>query len=128
MSFRSVFGIDWPDFLIHAGITGVLFGGLLASRVPPEEGAVFGTMILTGSLVVLGVRRSIALRRAKRLGGGINTGEMAAERIAELEQRIADLEAAQGRVAELEERLDFAERLLAQRRDRELIGPGEGAH
>jgi hypothetical protein len=38
-------------------------------------------------------------------------------RLAELEQRMTELEAREGRLAELEERLDFAERLLAQRRD-----------
>jgi hypothetical protein len=35
-------------------------------------------------------------------------------RIAELEERVAELEAAQSDVAELAERLDFAERLLAK--------------
>ena len=35
----------------------------------------------------------------------------------ELRERVRDLEAAQPRYAELEERLDFAERLLAQRRE-----------
>ena len=69
--------------------------------------------MLTGlSLLVLGVRRSIALRTMERRGLG--TGEMAAERIGELEQRMAELEAAQARVAELEERVDFAERMLTQ--------------
>jgi hypothetical protein len=33
--------------------------------------------------------------------------------LAELRQRLGELEAQQGRVAELEERVDFAERLLA---------------
>jgi hypothetical protein len=51
----------------------------------------------------------------RRLGGkpvptpGISTGEMTAERVAALEDRIADLEAER---ALLEERLDFAERML----------------
>jgi hypothetical protein len=68
-------------------------------------------VIVGASLVVLSVRRSIALRRFGQTG--LTTGEMAAERIAELEQRVAELEAAQAQVAELNERLDFAERLLA---------------
>lgn len=46
-----------------------------------------------------------------------------AERVAELERRVGDLEAGQQRMAELEERLDFAERLLAKQRDAERLGP-----
>lgn len=38
-----------------------------------------------------------------------------------LEARVAGLEAERDRLAELEERVDFAERLLAQRPDRERI-------
>jgi hypothetical protein len=69
--------------------------------------------VITGaSLIVLAVRRAIALRSSAR--AGLTTGEMEAERIAELEQRVADLEAGQAHVADLAERLDFAERLLAQ--------------
>jgi tetrahydromethanopterin S-methyltransferase subunit G len=37
---------------------------------------------------------------------------------------VADLDQLQHRVAELEERLDFAERLLAQRRDAERLPGG----
>lgn len=38
------------------------------------------------------------------------------ERVADVEARMAELEAAHGRTLELEERLEFAERLLAQGR------------
>jgi len=106
--FRQVLGIDAVDFVIHVGVTVALMGVVGVSGGPEEL-----FPVLTGlSLLVLGVRRSVALRLAERRG--ISTGEMAAERIAELEQRMAELEAAQGRVTELEERLDFTERLLAQ--------------
>lgn len=52
-------------------------------------------------------------------------------KLADLEERIADLEAAsagdmmgmQDRVAELEERLDFAERMLSQHRDEPRLPP-----
>lgn len=55
-------------------------------------------------------------RRLRRDPGraGVTTGEMNAERLAEVESRLDQLEAAQARVAELEERLDFAERLLSR--------------
>lgn len=53
----------------------------------------------------------------RRLGGkpaptpGISTGEMTAERVAALEDRIAELESER---TLLEERLDFAERMLTR--------------
>jgi uncharacterized coiled-coil protein SlyX len=48
---------------------------------------------------------------------------MAAERLAELEERIAEVEAGQARMAELEERLDFAERLLARPPEQRMLQP-----
>ena len=56
------------------------------------------------------------VRRMRRDSGrtGITTGEMNAERLAEVESRLDQLETVQARVAELEERLDFAERLLGR--------------
>ena len=106
--WRKTFGLDGVDLLIHFGVTASLIG-FVAGTGGPEE---LLPVLIGLSLVVLGVRRSIALRTAERRG--LTTGEMAAERIAELEQRMADLETAQARVAELEERLDFTERLLAK--------------
>jgi hypothetical protein len=44
-----------------------------------------------------------------------------AEELEALRARITDLEAQQQRVAELEERVDFAERLLTQRREAERL-------
>lgn len=43
------------------------------------------------------------------------------QEVDELRERVRDLEAAQGRFAELEERLDFAERLLARKREAEQL-------
>jgi hypothetical protein len=116
---RQVLGLDAVDLIIHIGVTLALMGFVGVSDGPEEL-----YPVLTGvSLLVLGVRRSIALRNSERRG--LTTGEMTAERIAELEQRMLDLEAAQGRVAELEERLDFTERLLAQAAmEHRPLGPG----
>ena len=88
---RRTLGLDAVDLLIHFGVTAALLGFVAMENGP--EGML--PVIVGLSLVVLSVRRSIALRSAERRG--LTTGEMAAERI-----------------AELEERLDFAERLLAQ--------------
>lgn len=118
--FRKNLGLDAFDLLVHVSLTiMVLF--FVAMSGGPEE--MFP--VITGvSLLVLAVRRRIALKSGGA-SAGLTTGEMAAERIAELEDRVAELEAAQQEVAELAERLDFAERLLAQKgRDAAQIGPG----
>lgn len=44
--------------------------------------------------------------------------------MADIRARLDEADAARGRIAELEERLDFAERMLAQRRDAPRVGPG----
>jgi hypothetical protein len=100
--------MDGVDLLIQVGVTAMLMAFVGVSRGPDEMYPV----MIGASLLVLGVRRALGLRAAERRG--LTTGEMSADRIADLEQRMADLEAGQSRVAELEERVDFAERLLAQ--------------
>lgn len=117
---RRNLGLDGFDVIIQFGVTVALMAMVDMSRGPEE----FMAIIAATSLAVLGIRRSIVLRAdAKR--GGLTTGEMAAERIAELEQRVAELEAAQVQVAELGERIDFAERLLAQTSaEQRVLGKG----
>lgn len=105
--FRRTVGLDGLDVLIHAGVT-VMLTIFVDMTGGPEE--VF-PVIIAGSLVVLAVRRRLALKYGTRVG--LSTEEMTAERLAELEARVADLEALQARVVELEERMDFSERLLA---------------
>jgi hypothetical protein len=117
--FRRNLGLDAFDLLIHVSVT-IMFMFFVAMSNGPEE---LLPVITGASLLVLAVRRRIALKSGG--AAGLTTGEMAAERIAELEDRVAELEAAQLEVAELAERLDFAERLLARgSRDAERIGPG----
>jgi hypothetical protein len=72
-----------------------------------------------GAAMMLGpvghaLARRIAGRGAVDPATGLSTGEMAAERVADLEARLEELEAVHARMAELEERLDFTERLLAR--------------
>jgi hypothetical protein len=82
--------------------------------------AIGGTMVT----LIVTVVRPIGVALARRIGGqaardpatGLTTGEMHAERMAALEDRIAELENERG---QLEERLDFAERMLAQGRSGE---------
>ena len=108
MSLKRTLGLDWVDLLIHIGVTAALMGFVGVSNGPDELYPVFTGL----SLLVLGVRRAVTLRLMERRG--LSTGEMTSERLAELEQRMSELEAAQARVAELEERLDFTERMLAR--------------
>lgn len=116
---RRTLGLDGFDLVIHVGVT-CMFMAFVAMSNGPEE----LLPVITGiSLLVLAVRRRFALKAGGTIG--LTTGEMAAQRIAELEDRVAELEAAQAEVAELAERLDFAERLLAQGgREPERIGKG----
>lgn len=118
--FRRNLGVDGFDLVVQIGVTLMLMAWVSMSNGPEEM-----FPVITGaSLIVLGIRRSLALRK----GGhpGLTTGEMEAERIAELEQRVAELEASQAQVADLAERLDFAERLLAQSAPPlRVVGPGD---
>jgi len=117
--FREHVGLDGFDLLIHAGVTSAFIGFVAMSNGPEEHNPV-----ATGvSLLVLALRRHVALRTRRQVG--LSSGEMAAERLAGLEQRMEELEAEQARVTELEERLDFAERLLATR-DAQLALPPAG--
>jgi hypothetical protein len=118
MTFRDRWGIDLFDLVLHLLATGLVMGGI--EEVTGDDALVM--FAGAGSLVLLAIRRQITLwLRARR---GLTTGEMAAERVAELENRVADLEAQQSRNFELEERLEFAERLLA-RSASERVGVAE---
>ncbi len=110
-SFRRAMGMDFVDFAIHAFVTVCAAVVLAGAAREHEEVMVAGAM--AASALVLAWRRQRGLRRVEPDESG--AGEVAAQRVAELE----------GRVAELEERLDFAERLLARHRDPARLGVGE---
>src|SRR5690349_11523307 len=96
-------GLDWFDLAVHAALSGLVMGALDESGA--GDAAVMATAAV--SILVLAVRRTWALRRIGRAGTeGLSSGEMAALRFEEMEQRLAELESTQARVAELEERLD----------------------
>jgi hypothetical protein len=114
MSLKSSLGLDWFDLLVHFGIT-VMFMIMAGSAATGGHEEVGISLVVAGSLGLLAWRRQRAVRR----GIVAQSGEYQADRVAELEQRVAHLEAEQGRVLELEERLDFTERLLTRQRERE---------
>ena len=117
--FRRTMGLDGFDVTVHVAVTCMVLFFIGMSRGPEQAIPV----VVAASLVALAVRRKIALRSGGAFAG-LTTGEMAAERIAELEQRVTELESVQMEVAELAERLDFAERLLATEREVPRLGKG----
>jgi len=117
MSLKSAIGLDWFDLTVHVGVTMMLAVIASSAATGGQDGPILAA-IFGGSLALLGWRRN----RARRSPPPTTTGEVQAERIFQLEDRVAELEARQERVLELEERLDFAERLLAQRREAQSLG------
>ena len=118
MSLRRWLGIDGIDLAIQVALT-FCAGGFLVSMTNGLDDAIVSGVSGT-SFAILAWRRNRALRA--RGGGPETTGEAAAARFEDIDQRLADLEIREHRVAELEERLEFAERLLARRNDAMLPG------
>jgi hypothetical protein len=112
VSLKAAIGLDRFDLLVHLGITALL-AVVAASAATGGRDEVPIAIIFAASLGLLAWRRSRFLRSQPP----ITTGEVQAERVFLLEDRVAELEAQQARLQELEERLDFAERLLAQKRE-----------
>ena len=103
-------GLDLFDMIVHVGVTLSLLVAIdTASTGAGGNGAM--ALVVGASLVALAYRRTRAVRR------GAREDSDDAERMRELESRVADLEAGQSRMLELEERVDFAERLLSQQKE-----------
>jgi C4-dicarboxylate-specific signal transduction histidine kinase len=120
---KRALGLDWFDLLVQVGITGMVMIIVdSASHGPGGEGAI--AAVVAVSLGVLAWRRARALRHRPPE----TTGEVQAERLAQVEDRLAELEQVQARLLELEERLDFTERLLVRQREAEAarLAPGGG--
>ena len=113
-------------------MTAALIQTSLPPAVPPGltqnqiEGILIALTIAAVAAVALVVLKPLVQALARRIEGRGHDHALRAE-VEVLEQRLAEVEPLQRRVLDLEERLEFTERLLAQRRDQELIGPGGGA-
>ena len=120
---------------------------LLQTPLPPPPGIPFDPnqliplIGLIGGFVVAGVvlyaffKSDLAAAIAERIRAGIHRRKrwkgfgqeysgtpaegLESGHVVELEQRVVEM---QGQIAEMAERLDFAERLLAQKRERSLPG------
>ena len=107
----------------------------LVSQLIPLIGMI-GGMVLAGVVLYAFFKSDLAKAMAERIRAGIHRkkrwkgfgGEWSdtptegladADHVAELEQRVTDM---QGQLSEMAERLDFAERLIAQKRARSLPG------
>jgi C4-dicarboxylate-specific signal transduction histidine kinase len=120
-AFKRVMGIDVVDFGIQTVVTFCV--AVLADTAAHTQSEGLVAIVFAASLIILGVRRQRALSRRAQFPQG--TGEVAAARLDEVEERLADLEQGQARMQELEERLDFAERLLSRQNDVRAIASRE---
>ena len=109
---------------------------MLLQTPPPTPGIPFdpnqlipligmiGGMAIAGIVLWRFFTSEIAAAIAERIRTGVRRRKAAiddvqGEHMVELDQRITEM---QGQIAEMAERLDFAERLLAQKRERSLPG------
>ncbi|MHB1328780.1 MAG: hypothetical protein ACYC2K_11320 [Gemmatimonadales bacterium] len=119
---RRHFGMDVIDLAIHVVMTGLLAAGVSElARGPAEDPMIVA--VFAGSLLLFSWRRKRGIAKEAFAPEGLTSGQMAAVRIEELEQRVAGLEGAEARILELEERLDFTERLLARTADQAALAP-----
>jgi flagellar biosynthesis/type III secretory pathway M-ring protein FliF/YscJ len=78
-------------------------------------------ILAIASLVALAVLLRPVMRAWARRIGGEQASAALTEEVAELRERVAELEGSGGRLLELEERVDFAERVLAKRGEVERL-------
>ncbi|HSR92035.1 MAG TPA: hypothetical protein VLK88_12080, partial [Gemmatimonadales bacterium] len=88
--------------------------------LPPQVVLLISVAFIAGVTIVLWPLMRAFARRIE--GRGVNPSLQG--EIEQLRARVSDVEGLQHRVAELEERVDFAERLLAQKREPERLGRG----
>ena len=91
----------------------------LVAALSPEEIKTIGIVAVTVSAVLGALLYPIARAYARRVEGSAPTAGLR-EELADLSARLDALQNGQERIAELEGRLDFAERVLAQPRARQV--------
>jgi hypothetical protein len=79
--------------------------------------SLIAVLVVVASAVLL---RPVMRAWARRIGGDAANPALADE-VAELRERMAELEGSGTRLQELEERVDFAERMLAKRDEAERL-------
>jgi hypothetical protein len=96
---------------------------LIAERVTELVGIVLFMILF--AVVALKVLGPVARAWARKLEGKVGDPELRAE-VDHLRDQLAEMDGLGSRVQELEERVEFAERLLSQKRDQDLLERGGG--
>lgn len=91
--------------------------------LPPQVTLLIVVAFLAACAVVLYPLMRALGRRLEGRSAGADPAMLA--ELEQMRRRVTDLEGMQHRVMELEERVDFAERLLAQRRESERLPGGK---
>ena len=95
-----------------------------------QEEILIALVIVAISIATVFLFKPLIAAVARRIEGRAADSALRGE-VEQLREQVTDLEPLPGRIHELEERLEFAERVLAQRRDAELLPrggePREGA-
>jgi Tfp pilus assembly protein PilO len=103
----------------------------LQTPLPPDfpiraqETILIAMTIIAITTAAIFVLRPLIRAFARRIEGRTVDSQLKGE-VEQLHEQVAELEPLQRRVLELEERIEFTERLLAQRRDGDLL-PREGS-
>lgn len=119
-------GLTWAVLLAAgAGFLGFIYGMLSDAAIEDKEPVylLIVALIAGGTVALRGpLGRAIAkLLDPDATGGGV-TADVEA-RLQALEAQLDEAQRERGRVLELEERIDFAERLLAERREVRQVQP-----
>lgn len=96
---------------------------LIAERVTELVGIVLFMVLF--AVVAIKVFGPLARAWARKLEGKVGDPELRAE-VSALRDQLGDMDGLPARVQELEERVEFAERLLSQKRDQDLLQRGGG--
>jgi len=86
---------------------------------------ILGMVFMTGMFLLGPVGRAIGDAIRNRLGGGARQASIPGDQLDELHARLDTITQQLGEIAE---RQDFAERLLAQSRERGALGPSREGH
>jgi hypothetical protein len=92
-------------------------------QIQSQELILIGVIVVAMSIVAIFVLRPLFAAWARRLEGKHVDASLRAE-VDQLRDQIAEMDPLRTRVLELEERLEFTERMLAERRDQDLLRRG----
>lgn len=96
---------------------------LLMERV--QESVMMLLVLIAFTIVAIKVFGPLARAWARKLEGRVGDPELRAE-VDHLRDQLGEVDGLRTQVQELEERVEFAERLLGQKRDQDLLQRGGG--